>query len=159
MNKIITPNKAIEIAKQIRDKGKTIVAAGGFFDILHKGHIKFLENSKKEGDYLFVLLEEDEKAKQKGPKRPINSQMGRAKVLLALPSVDYIILLKNMTNNNQYDKLITQISPSIIATTYGDPDIEHKIRQAKLVKAKVVYVVERIANYSTTKLTKLINTK
>lgn len=157
MNKIISVNNAIKISKHLRNKGKSIVLVGGFFDILHLGHIKFLENSKKHGDYLFVLLEDDNKAKQiKGPKRPINSQKNRAKILSALGSVDYIILLKNMTNNVKYDRLIIQIQPSIIAATYGDRYIKHKKRQAKLINGKVIYVIRRIYNYSTTWLTKHI---
>ncbi len=153
MNKIISINKAIEVSKRLRNKEKTIVLVGGFFDILHEGHIKFLQNAKKQGDYLFVLLEDDRKArKTKGSKRPINSQKDRAKILSTLEAVDYVILLKNMTNDSQYDKIIIQIRPAIIATTYNDPYIKHKKRQAKLVKGKVMCVIKRISDHSTTQL-------
>lgn len=155
MKKVIGIQEAINIAKKIRKQGKTIVLAGGFFDILHVGHIKFLENAKKHGDYLFVLLENDNKAKQiKGPKRPINSQKDRAKILSSLQSVDFIILLKNMTNNSDYDKIIIQIAPNVIATTSGDPYMNHKKRQAKKTKSKVVCVIRRIYDHSTTQLAK-----
>jgi rfaE bifunctional protein nucleotidyltransferase chain/domain len=157
MNKILTIQKGIEIAQKLKKQNKSIVVAGGFFDILHLGHIKFLEKSKKYGDYLFVLLEEDLKAKKKGIKRPINSQGDRAKVLSAIQSVDYIILLKNMTNNEAYDKLMIEIKPDTITTTYGDRNATHKERQAKLVQGKLTYVLKRINNYSTTKYVKLIN--
>lgn len=158
MNKIITIKQAIKISKKIKNQGKTIVLVGGFFDILHLGHIKFLENSKKHGDYLFLLLEDDTKArKEKGKGRPINSQKERAKILSVLQSVDYIIMLKNMTNNRLYDKIMAQIQPTIIATTYGDPYVGHKKRQAKLIQGKVVYVIKRVGRHSTTKYIKLIN--
>ncbi len=158
MKKILSISEAIKVSKKLRSKNKSIVLAGGFFDILHKGHVMFLENSRKQGDYLFILLEDDKKAKQiKGPKRPLNSQKDRAKVLSSLASVDNILLLKNMTNNSDYDKIVNQISPSIITTTYGDPYVEHKMRQAKLVNGKVISVIRRIADYSTTQLEKLIN--
>ncbi|OGH41549.1 MAG: hypothetical protein A3H79_04170 [Candidatus Levybacteria bacterium RIFCSPLOWO2_02_FULL_36_8b] len=160
MRKILNVKEAIRIAKKLRSKNKTIVLAGGFFDILHLGHIKFLEKAKKYGDYLFLLLEDDKKAKEeKGEKRPINLQKDRAKILSTLQSVDYIAMLNNMTNNDCYDKIITQIAPNIIAATNPDPYINHKERQAKLVQGKVVYVIRRIRNYSTTKLSKQISKK
>lgn len=153
MKKILSIKEAVNTAKKIRSQGKTIVLSGGFFDILHIGHVKFLENSKKYGDYLFVLLEDDNKAREvKGANRPINSQKDRAKILSTLESVDYVILLKNMTNNAKYDRIIIQMAPSVLAATRGDPHIKHKERQAKLINAKVVRVIKRIYNHSTTKL-------
>ena len=160
MNKIIDAQKGIKIARKLKEENKTIVVVGGFFDILHTGHIKFLIESKKYGDYLFVLLEEDSKAaKEKGQERPINSQENRAKILSSIQSIDYVIMLKNMTSNLLYDRIMVQIRPNIIATTYGDPHVKHKERQAKLVQGKVVYAIKRIEDHSTTKYTKLINKK
>ncbi len=158
MRKILNIKEAIGIARKIKKQNKTIVVVGGIFDILHLGHIKFLEKSKKYGDYLFVLLEDDAKAKkEKGKNRPIHSQKDRAKILSSFQSVDYVVMLKNMTSNELYDKIMVKIMPAIIATTYGDPYVVHKKRQAKLVHGKVVYVIKRIYNQSTTKYIKLIN--
>lgn len=154
-NKILSIKDAIRASQEIRKQNKSIVLVGGFFDILHIGHIKFLENAKKLGDFLFLLLEED-KASTKGENRPINSQRHRAIILASLLSVDFVVLLKKMTNNDSYDKIISQIRPTVIATTYPDPVIRHKIRQAKLVNGKVEYVIKRIPKHSTTKLANLI---
>lgn len=155
MKKILKINEAIKIANKFRAQNKTVVVAGGFFDILHTGHIEFLEKSKKYGGYLFVLLEDDKKAREiKGTNRPINSQKNRAKILSSLQSIDYVVLLKNMTNNAKYDRIIVQMRPNVLATTYGDPYIKHKKRQAKLISGKVICVISRIYNHSTTKLTK-----
>jgi len=157
MKKILNIKDAIKVSQQLRKQNKSIVMVGGFFDILHLGHIKFLEKSKKYGDYLFVLLEEDAKAaKEKGRKRPINTQRIRAKILSSVQSVDYIIMLKNMTNNSSYDRIMIQMRPNVIATTYGDPYINHKKRQAKLIKSKIVYAIKRIDEHSTTNYIKLM---
>ena len=157
MNKILSIQQGIKAARELKKQNKTIVVAGGFFDILHFGHIKFLEEAKKYGDYLFVLLEEDVKAtKEKGKTRPINSQKNRAKILSALESIDYIIMLENMTNDRIYDNIMVGIRPDIIATTYKDPYVKHKLRQAKLIQGKVVYVIKRIEDRSTTEYVKLI---
>ncbi len=158
MKKILDVNDAIKTAEDLRNKKKSIVVVGGFFDILHLGHIKFLEKSKKHGDYLFVLLEDDIKArKEKGENRPIHSQKNRAKILSSIQDVDYVVLLKNMINNEMYDRIMVRIQPTIIATTYGDPYVDHKKRQAKLVQGKVIYATKRIHNHSTTEYIKLIN--
>ena len=156
-SKILNIKEAIEVAKELKRKNKSIVLVGGFFDILHVGHIKFLEKAKKLSDILFIMLEDDEKLRKvKGENRPIHSQKERAIILSSVKSADYIILLKRMTNDQEYDKLVIQIAPSIIATTYPDAFLNHKIRQAKLVNGKVKYAIKRIPKYSTTKFVKLI---
>ncbi len=159
-NKILNVNDAIKTAQRLRKQNKTIVLVGGVFDILHVGHTKFLEKAKQLGDYLFVLLEDDERPRRiKGKNRPINYQKERAIVLSALQSVDFVILLKRMTSNDNYDKIISQIIPNVIATTYPDPGVEHKIRQGKLINAKVKYVMKRLYKHSATRLANLIKEK
>lgn len=158
MKKIITTGEAIKISKNLKNNGKIIILVGGCFDILHLGHIKFLENAKKLGDILFVILESDESVLVlKGKDRPINNQMERAQLLSSLSMVGYVVPLPYMKIDKDYDKLITQIKPDFIATTQDDPNISHKERQAKLVGGKVKIVTERIKSKSTTKLAKLIS--
>lgn len=158
MKKILNIGEAVEIAKELLNKGKSIILSGGCFDILHIGHLIFLENAKKQGDVLFVLLESDAAIKKlKGKNRPINTQKDRASLLEALKIVDYVILLPNLIANENYDEIITQIKPSIIAVTKGDPSIHHKQRQAKKVNGKVVVVTKMIQDQSTTRLAELIS--
>lgn len=158
MNKILKIGEAIEIAEKLRKQKKSIVLVGGCFDILHIGHLIFLENAKKQGDTLFVLLESDATIKKlKGKNRPINTQKDRASLLGALKAVDYVILLPSLITNDQYDEIVTQIKPSIIAVTKGDSSIRHKERQAKKVNGKVVVVTETIQDQSTTRLAELIS--
>lgn len=136
---------------------KKIVLVGGCFDILHLGHIIFLERAKEKGDSLVVLLESDEAVKfLKGAGRPINPQKTRAKILSSLRSVDKVILLKSKMTDKDYDLIVKKIKPSVLATTKNDPSIHHKIRQAKLVGGKVIVVTKNIANYSSSKLAKEI---
>ena len=118
MTEIINTKKAIIISKKLKREGKKLVLAGGVFDILHIGHVKFLEAAKKKGDILFILLESDESVKKyKGINRPINGQKERAMILSFLRPIDYVIILKEMKTNSDYDKLIINLKPDIIATT------------------------------------------
>lgn len=160
MKKIIDLQTANEIAGKLKKAKKKIVITGGCFDILHIGHIKLLQKSRKQGDALFVLLENDKTTKRlKGKGRPINLQSERAEILSELKSVDYVVKLPEMKNNNDYDKLIYTLVPDVITTTFGDPQGIHNERQAKKIGAKVVYVIKRIENISTTKLAKIISEK
>lgn len=157
MNRIINIEKAAKISKKLKGEGKIVILAGGVFDVLHIGHIKFLEAAKKRGDVLFVLLESDGNVKKyKGKDRPINSQTDRALILSALKFVDYVVILNEMKKNKDYDNLIIKIKPDIIATTKKSPQEIHNIRQAKLVNAQVVLVINRISDKSTTRLANII---
>ena len=153
MSKVITIDQAIKISTKFKQSGKTIVLAGGVFDILHSGHISFLDAAKKGGDLLFILLESDENVRnKKGEGRPLNPKENRSMVLSALPSVDYIIPLRGMTKNDEYDKLILQIRPDVIAMTKNEPGFEQRKKQASMVGAKVKLVIDRVKEKSTTGL-------
>jgi rfaE bifunctional protein nucleotidyltransferase chain/domain len=155
-SKILNINQVKLTADKLKKQKKTIVVAGGIFDILHTGHLKFLEKSKRYGDKFFILLEEDIKASKKGKNRPVNSQKIRAAILSSLESVDYVIMLKNMTNNKSYDNILIDLKPDVITVTNGDPNIDKKKKQAELIGANVKIAVKRIGNYSTTKYLKNI---
>lgn len=158
MNRIIDIEKAIQLSKKIRKAGKRIVLTGGCFDVLHLGHIKFLESAKKQGDILFVFVESDEKVKEiKKENRPINNQDERAEVLSSIRFVDYVIKISFFTNNNEYDKLVTRLNPSIIAVTKTSEAVKHAKRQAEKIGAQVVQVIGRIPDQSTTKIAKIIS--
>ena len=160
MNKILSVNQAIKIAQEIRKQNKTIVLAGGCFDVLHVGHILFLKAAKKQGDILFLLLESDENIrKRKGKERPLNTQKNRAVVLSALEAVDYIIPLVGMTKNEEYDRLMIQIKPDVVAMTAGDSEIERRTKQCSAVGAKLKLVIKEVDKTSTTDLIDEIKNK
>lgn len=137
---------------EVVSKGKKIVLVGGCFDVLHPGHVIFLEKAKKEGDILVVLLESDQKVRQlKGISRPVHSQKERAKVLSALRFVDTVVMLPFMKKSLDYDDLISKIKPDVIAATFGENNADHQ-RVASKVGAKLKFVTKIIGNHSTSKI-------
>lgn len=133
-----------------------IVLTGGCFDILHIGHVRFLSEAKGMGDYLVVLLESDEKVRElKGENRPVFIQRERAEMLSALRTVDLIVLLPMMQNDDEYLNLVMKIKPDIITVTESDPHIEKKRCQAREVGGdlKIISLTE---TFSTSKLAKLL---
>lgn len=133
--------------------GRKTVLVGGCFDVLHPGHVIFLEKAKQAGDILIVLLESDKKVRElKGVKRPVHTQKERALVLSSLRSVDKVIPLPYMKDEKSYDRLILKIKPDIIAATKGDSNIIHHQRAAKLSGAKIKIVTKVIGNHSTSNI-------
>ena len=91
---------------KIHNTGKTVVTTNGCFDILHVGHVRYLEKTKTFGDYLIVLLNSDKSVKSiKGPSRPINNEMDRAEILSALKCVDYVVLFDEDSPRNLLDEM------------------------------------------------------
>jgi cytidyltransferase-like protein len=130
-----------------------VVLVGGCFDIIHVAHQKFLRLSKEQGKFLVVLLESDENIKKlKGKDRPVNNQITRAENLSKIESVDCIILLKTPTSSNYYENIVKSIRPDIIAVTKGDPLLSVKKLQADEVNGKVVIVMERNKEFSSTRI-------
>lgn len=86
-------SELITIIEDERKKGKKVITTNGCFDILHLGHIRYLEKAAQHGDILVVGVNSDASVKKiKGESRPVNSQEDRAEVLAALKSVDYTFI-------------------------------------------------------------------
>ena len=157
MKRIINIEEAAKLSQKIKAQNKTIVLTGGCFDVLHLGHVKFLEAAKKTGDILFVFVESDQNVKKiKGKNRPIHSQDERAEVLAAIRFIDYVIKMPFMENNDDYDRFAISIAPPIIALTKNSEALIHAQRQAKKINSKIVQVIERIPEKSTTKIAQII---
>ncbi|MBI4100634.1 adenylyltransferase/cytidyltransferase family protein [Candidatus Microgenomates bacterium] len=157
MSKIIRLTKATTISQKLRGAGKTIVLVGGCFDILHLGHIKFLEEAKKADGILFIALESDHNVRRrKGGARPINSQKDRAKILAALKHVDFVILLPDMRGFDNYFEMVETINPHFIAVTEGDYHFDLKKRQAEKIGAQILVVTPVLRTKSTTKIAQLL---
>ena len=110
----------IEIINRIKAERKKIVFTNGCFDLLHVGHVRYLAQAKKLGDFLIIGLNSDSSVKElKGEDRPINSFEDRATLLLAIKSVDLVIMFEEQTPEN----LIKDIVPDILVKG-GDYNIE-----------------------------------
>jgi len=108
--KIMQYHEIESIAKQLKADGKTIVFTNGCFDILHAGHVRYLQAAKELGDCLILGLNSDQSVSAiKGPARPINQQEDRAEVISALSAVDYVVIFDEATAEN----LVAAIQPTI----------------------------------------------
>lgn len=112
-------------------KSPRIVFTNGCFDILHVGHVRYLQDAKALGDLLVVGVNSDASVRQlKGPERPVNVEAERAELLASLACVDYVVLFSELTP----EKLVEVIAPDVLVKG-GDwsPD---KIVGSKFVLAR-----------------------
>lgn len=129
MRGLIDLNTLLEKLPAIR-KDKKVVFTNGCFDILHVGHVMYLEEARAQGDLLILGLNSDSSVRElKGPTRPIQNENDRAYILSALECVDFVVLFSDET---PYE-LIKAISPDVLVKG-GDWKIEdivgHDIVQA-----------------------------
>lgn len=90
---VAAPRSAADVVARVRATGGTVVATGGCFDVLHAGHVATLEAARRLGDALVVLLNADSSVRRlKGPTRPVNDEVDRARVLAALDCVDAVVV-------------------------------------------------------------------
>ena len=142
---IIAKKKIIEM----KESGSVIVFTNGCFDILHKGHLTYLNHARKLGNYLIVGLNSDVSVSNlKGSDRPINSQNFRSKQLLDLDAVDDVIIFNEDTPQN----LINELQPNILVK--GGDYKKNEIIGAREVEEKggKVVILPLVPGYSTTKI-------
>jgi D-beta-D-heptose 7-phosphate kinase/D-beta-D-heptose 1-phosphate adenosyltransferase len=119
-----------QIVSRLKKQGKRIVFTNGCFDLLHAGHVVYLEDAKRKGDCLVVAINSDASVRRlKGAPRPITKEADRARVLAALHSVDYVVLFGEDTPY----AVIQEIKPNILIKG-GDWPV-NKIVGADLVKS------------------------
>ena len=108
---IKTFDEIASLSKELRARGKKIIFTNGCFDILHIGHVRYLETAKSYGDILILGLNSDRSVTSiKGKGRPINIQLDRAYILAALEAVDYVVVFDEDT---PYD-LIKAVKPDVL---------------------------------------------
>ncbi len=109
--KIKKANILAGIIAKLKAQGKKIVFTNGCFDIIHFGHVKYLEEAKKKGDILIVAINSTSSVKKiKGDSRPITSEHDRAGIIAALHSVDFVTIFNELTPLN----LIKKLKPDIL---------------------------------------------
>ncbi|MCS6796549.1 MAG: D-glycero-beta-D-manno-heptose 1-phosphate adenylyltransferase [Raineya sp.] len=148
-SKILNINDLISKIAEWKQAGNKIVFTNGCFDILHLGHVDYLEKARLLGDKLVVGLNSDSSVRRlKGERRPINSEYARARVLAALAFVDAVCIFEEDTPKS----LIEKIRPDIL--TKGSDYTLENIVGADFVRSYggVVKTIELVEGFSTTKI-------
>jgi D-glycero-beta-D-manno-heptose 1-phosphate adenylyltransferase len=153
-SKIVSRIRIRALRRLLKKRGRTVVFTNGAFDILHAGHVTYLEFARRQGDTLVVGLNSDSSVRRyKGDKRPINPQADRAKVLAALECVDYVVFF----NEEEPAKLIAELAPDVLVKgadwahyVSGRNIVEErggKVVLAKMVKGRSTSrVIQKIMN-------------
>jgi D-beta-D-heptose 7-phosphate kinase/D-beta-D-heptose 1-phosphate adenosyltransferase len=109
------------VISHLKAQGKKVVFTNGCFDLLHAGHIKFLEDSRRQGDALVVALDSDKSvARVKGEGRPVIGEEQRLRILAALEVVDYVTLF----NSEQLPEILQSLQPDILTKGSNYPEKE-----------------------------------
>ena len=128
-DKVLSPNKASAWIKKFQKSGRRVVFTNGCFDLLHRGHISYLEEARTLGDALIIALNSDASVRKlKGPSRPIVSLRDRARVIAGLACVDAVTWFSEDTP----EKIIKNLLPKILVKG-GDWSVD------KIVGAEVVW--------------------
>ena len=99
-------------SQRLRSEGRRLVLTNGCFDILHVGHVDYLERARELGDALVVALNSDRSVRElKGPSRPVNSEEDRARVVSALRAVDYVVVFDSL----RATEVIRALRPALYA--------------------------------------------
>src|SRR5213078_4227461 len=110
--KILTRTQAGEVRARLRARGRRLVFTNGCFDLLHVGHVRYLEAARQLGDALLVAVNSDRSVRAlKGAGRPVLSDGERAEVLAALSSVDFVTVFDEESPR----ALIAEVLPEVLA--------------------------------------------
>ena len=149
-HKIVTLDQVIELRKQWKANGDKVVFTNGCFDILHLGHVDYLEKSSEFGTKMIVAVNSDASVRtlEKGVERPVNVEYARARLIAALGFVSMVIIFGEPTPL----ELIQSLSPDVLVK--GDDYTIETIVGAKEVIAAggSVKTIALVPDYSTTKI-------
>jgi rfaE bifunctional protein nucleotidyltransferase chain/domain len=144
---------AVRFAQQLRASGKTVVFTNGVFDLLHPGHVRYLQHARNLGDALIVGINSDRSVRAvKGPGRPINPEQERAEILAALACVDAVAIFDEQTPF----EIISAIAPDVLVK--GADWAENAIVGRDIVEARGGRVVRATIEegHSTTQILRKI---
>jgi rfaE bifunctional protein nucleotidyltransferase chain/domain len=150
---VVSLEEARALRERAASQGKRVVFTNGCFDLLHVGHIRYLQEAKEQGDMLFVGLNDDESTRRvKGPGRPYVDQGDRAELLTALRCVDYVVLFSEETA----ERLVEVLKPEVYVK--GGNYRREELPEASIVAGYggEVYLTSLVADRSTTDLVSTI---
>lgn len=149
MGELVAKTEIIDIVRKGQQEGKVYVVTNGCFDILHVGHVRYLQKTKEFADYLIVMLNSDISVKAlKGEGRPINNEQDRAEILSALSCVDYVVLFDEMSPA----KLLEDIKPDVY-TKGADYTLETLPEREVVLKNNIrVEFIDFVQGKSTTSI-------
>ncbi len=149
-DKIISREEAVRWVRELQGRGLKVVFTNGCFDLLHPGHVAYLEEARSLGDALLVAVNTDASARrlQKGEGRPVNPEADRARLLAALAAVDRVVLFAEDTPL----QIITALQPDILVKG-GDYRLEEVAgREVVLARGGQVLILPFQTGYSTSRL-------
>ena len=149
--KVVAVDELARTSARLRDAGKKLVLTNGCFDLLHVGHIRYLQAARELGDALAVGLNGDESVRAlKGHGRPINSEMDRAEVLAALACVDHVAAFPELRATT----LIEAVRPAIYVKggDYTPETLDAEERAALADVGAEIRILPFERGYSTTRL-------
>ncbi|WP_177160347.1 D-glycero-beta-D-manno-heptose 1-phosphate adenylyltransferase [uncultured Fusobacterium sp.] len=142
-----------QLVEILKSQNKKVVFTNGCFDILHVGHLRYLNEAKKQGDVLIIGVNSDASVKRlKGESRPINNQFDRAEMLSGLKAVDYTVIFEEDTP----EELIATLKPSIHVK--GGDYKKEDLPETKIVESYggEVRILSFVEGKSTTNIVKKI---
>jgi D-beta-D-heptose 7-phosphate kinase/D-beta-D-heptose 1-phosphate adenosyltransferase len=109
--KVLLLSEAVALVEHLRHDGKRIVFTNGVFDLLHPGHVRYLQDARREGDALIVGVNSDRSVRAiKGPTRPITPEAERAEILAALSCVDAVVIF----DEDNPQQIIDRLQPDVL---------------------------------------------
>jgi len=153
MEYFVSSDQLESLGEKYRQKKQRLVLTNGCFDLLHTGHVRYLQQARALGDGLLIAVNSDRSVRElKGPTRPLNSENDRAEVVAALRCVDHVTIF----NEKRVTEVIKKLKPSIYAKG-GDYTIESldvSEREALRVCGAQVKILPLVEGRSTTSLIK-----
>ena len=151
--RVITEAGIRAYVEQQRARGLRIVFTNGVFDLLHPGHVRYLQEARKLGDMLIVGLNADESVRRnKGPDRPITPEHERAEVLTALGCVDAVVVFREDTP----DAIVRAIQPDVLVKGADWPADQIVGRDTVEARGGRVVLIPVEQGYSTTSIVERI---
>jgi rfaE bifunctional protein nucleotidyltransferase chain/domain len=151
--KVLAGSAAVAFVEHLRHEGRTLVFTNGVFDLLHPGHVRYLQDARKEGDALIVGVNSDRSVRAiKGPERPLTPEAERAEILAALACVDAVVIF----DEDDPQQIIERLQPDVLVKGADWPEDRIIGRQTVQARGGRVVRIPLAEGYSTSAIIKRI---